>query len=236
MGQVLAFIFARAGSKGVVGKNVRLLAGKPLVAWSIECAQRVDRVARVVISTDSPEVSEIASQYPGVELVARPSELATDTSSEWLSWRHAVEHAIAAGWMTDEDIFLSVPSTCPLRSAEDLNAAIDRLAPEADLVATATEPVHNPYFTMVKLDEDGCAQRVIELNKTIWQRQMAPPVYGLTGVAFVTRPSHIFVADGVMNGRVFLSLVPPERALDIDTEFEFRIAELLMQERLKENG
>ena len=89
---------------------------------------------------------------------------------------------------------------------------------------------------MVKLDEDGCAQRVIELNKTIWQRQMAPPVYGLTGVAFVTRPSHIFVADGVMNGRVFLSLVPPERALDIDTEFEFRIAELLMQERLKENG
>ena len=138
--------------------------------------------------------------------------------------------------MTDEDIFLSVPSTCPLRSTEDLDAAINRLTPEADLVVTATTPVHNPYFTMVNLDESGCAHRVIELDGPIWQRQMAPTVYGLTGVAFVTRPSHISEAGGVMDGRVLLSLVPPERSLDIDNEFEFKIAELLMQARLKENG
>jgi N-acylneuraminate cytidylyltransferase len=86
----VAFIFARGGSKGLPGKNIRNFGGKPLIAWSIECALSVKAIDQVIVSTDSEEIAEISKSFGAEVPFIRPSELATDQSPEWLSWQHAL--------------------------------------------------------------------------------------------------------------------------------------------------
>lgn len=109
----IAFIFARGGSKGLPGKNIKPLAGKPLVTYSIETAQRCSSIECVFVSTDDADIASVARES-GATVIVRPAELATDTSPEWLSWRHAIE------WVESHhgkfDGFVSLPATSPLRS------------------------------------------------------------------------------------------------------------------------
>ena len=88
--KTVAFIFARGGSKGLPGKNILPLAGKPLIAWSIEHAKAVKRIGRIIVSTDSQEIADVATQYGAEVPFIRPDELSSDTSPEWLAWRHAL--------------------------------------------------------------------------------------------------------------------------------------------------
>ena len=88
--KIFAFIFARGGSKGIPGKNIRNLGGKPLLAHSILMAQSIDKISRVFVSTDDQEIADIGAEY-GAEIIERPPELAQDDSSEWLAWLHAIE-------------------------------------------------------------------------------------------------------------------------------------------------
>jgi len=90
--KAVAFIFARGGSKGLPGKNTRMLNGKPLIAWSIGHAQAVPRIERVIVSTDSPDIAAVAIQYGAEVPFLRPAELARDDSPEWLAWRHALNY------------------------------------------------------------------------------------------------------------------------------------------------
>lgn len=116
-----AFIFARGGSKGLPGKNIKPLAGKPLLQYSIDTALASDLIEQVFVSTDDQAIAQVAIEG-GAILIERPAELATDQSPEWLSWRHAVE------WATEHygsfDGFVSLPVTSPLRSQEDVEDAI----------------------------------------------------------------------------------------------------------------
>ena len=88
--KTIAFIFARGGSKGLPGKNIRLLGGKPLIAWSIEHARAVQRIDRIIVSTDSQEIANVAKEYGAEVPFIRPEQIAGDTSPEWLAWRHAL--------------------------------------------------------------------------------------------------------------------------------------------------
>ena len=92
--KVIAFIFARGGSKGLPGKNVRPLAGKPLIAWSIEHARAVERIDRIIVSTDSHEIADVARQNGAEVPFMRPKDLSSDTSPEWLAWRHALNYLL----------------------------------------------------------------------------------------------------------------------------------------------
>ena len=92
--KVIAFIFARGGSKGLPGKNVRSLAGKPLIAWSIEHARAVERIDRIIVSTDSKEIADVARQNGAEVPFMRPKDLSSDTSPEWLAWRHALNYLL----------------------------------------------------------------------------------------------------------------------------------------------
>jgi len=228
---VVAFIFARGGSKGVPRKNIRLLAGKPLIAYSIQAAKESRFINRVIVSTDDDEISRIAIDFGAEVPFRRPAELSGDASPEWFAWQHAISEVRK----TDDrhiDVFVSVPTTSPLRHASDIDACIEKLLnSDADVVITVKKAERSPFFNMVKIDKNGYAHVVISPGNSLSRRQDAPPVYDMTTVAYAAHPDFIMRAQGLFDGKVMMVEVPPERALDIDTEFDFKIAEFLMKEK-----
>ena len=224
---IVAFIFARSGSKGLPGKNIRLLAGKPLIAWSIEHARAVERIKRIIVSTDSEEIADIARQYGAEVPFMRPKDLSRDTSPEWLAWRHAL-HYLQESEGKYPDVFISIPTTAPLRAVNDINRCIDEYSKQdADIVITVTDPHRNPYFNMVKSNPDGSVGLVIPSFSSVTSRQDAPAMFDMTTVCYVASPKFIITHNAPFEGRVKAVHVPPERSIDIDTILDFRIAEFL---------
>ena len=230
---VIGFIFARGGSKGIPRKNIRPLAGKPLIAYAIETAKQSRYINRVIVSTDDPEIAKIAKVFGADIPFLRPSGLAGDTAPEWLAWRHAIEE-VQKETGKIPDVFVSIPPTSPLRDVSDVDRCISCLLEnDADIVITVKRADRNPYFNMVTLDKNGYAKVVIQTGITLCRRQDAPPVYDMTTVAYAARPEFILQEDGMFCGRVRAVEIPPERAIDIDTELDFRFAEFLMSDKKK---
>lgn len=230
---IVAMIFARGGSKGLPGKNVKPLLGKPLIGWAIEQALAVPRVRRVIVSTDSHEIAKVALQFRAEVPFLRPSELALDESPEWLAWRHALR------FIKEEegklpDAMLAVPTTAPLRLAADLEKCLDEFEKQdSDVVITVSESHRNPYFNMVAMNSDGTVKLVAGNGTSVKRRQDAPIVYDIETVAYVVRPDFVMEQNGLFGGSVRAVVVPKERAIDIDTIHDFEIAEFFMQKRLQ---
>jgi N-acylneuraminate cytidylyltransferase len=222
-----AFIFARGGSKGVPGKNIRPLAGKPLIVFAIETALSAPSLGDVIVSTDDEAIADVARRWGARVPFMRPPELASDTASEWHAWRHALEWAEANEGPLDA--MISLPTTAPFRTVADVEACAEMLerTPAADAVITVAASERNPYFNMVTLDPEKAAGLVIPPTREAARRQDAPPVYDITTVAYAVRPGHIRQHSGLFDGSVYAVEIPRERALDIDTPYDFKIAELL---------
>lgn len=229
--RIIGFIFARGGSKGVPGKNIKQLAGKPLIAYAIETALACRRLETVVVSTDDEEIASVARRFGAETPFMRPAELASDTAPEWFAWRHAIQEVERERGAFD--VFVSMPATSPFREVSDIEACIDALTgdPEADAVISVKEAARNPYFNMVRLDESGYAKRVIESSSGIVRRQDVPPIYDVTTVAYAARPSFVLGSERLLAGRVRTVLVPAERAWDIDTPFDFMVADCIARAR-----
>jgi CMP-N-acetylneuraminic acid synthetase len=229
---IVALICARGGSKGLPGKNIRPLAGVPLIAWSIRQALAISRIKRVIVSTDSEEIAEVARKFGAEVPFMRPAELAQDRSPERGVWRHALEYLKTTEGVYP-DVLIVVPATAPLRLPEDLERCLDEFAQgEADTVITVSEAHRNPYFNMVKARADGCVELVIvPADGALARRQDAPDVYDMTTVAYVTDPEFVMRADSIFAGRVRAVQIPVERAVDIDTLLDFKMAECLLEYR-----
>jgi CMP-N-acetylneuraminic acid synthetase len=226
--EVVALICVRGGSKGLPGKNIRLLAGKPLLTRAIEQAQAVKRISRIIVSTESEEIATVARDAGAAVPFFRPAELAQDNSPEWLVWRHALNYLKETDGAYP-DALISVPATAPLRAVEDLECCLDEYEKgEVDMVITVTDANRNPYFNMVKVLPDGTVGLVIPPKGSITRRQDAPVVYDMTTVAYVARPEFVMTKNGTFEGRVRYVHIPTERALDIDTPLDFKIAECLL--------
>ena len=226
--KVIAFIFARGGSKGLPGKNVRPLAGKPLIAWSIEHAQSVKRIERVIVSTDSQEIADVALQFGAEVPFMRPEELSRDASPEWLAWRHALNYLLEKEG-TLPDVMVSIPATAPLRLPVDIENCLDEFGKgDADMVITVTDAHRSPYFNMVKRNADGSVALVISPSTTLMRRQDAPSVYDMATVAYVLRPEFVMTHQSLFDGKVRAMHVPLERAIDIDTLNDFKMAEFYL--------
>ncbi|MDB2347375.1 acylneuraminate cytidylyltransferase family protein [Verrucomicrobiales bacterium] len=146
---VVALICARGGSKGIPGKNVKSLGGLPLIAWSVRSSLGVQRVQRVIVSTDSDEIAEAAAAAGAEIPFMRPPELAGDRSPEWKVWQHALKF-VRNDSGSFPDALLVVPPTAPLRLAEDLNSCLDVFEEHSpDMVITVREAHCNPYYNMV---------------------------------------------------------------------------------------
>jgi CMP-N-acetylneuraminic acid synthetase len=226
--KTIAFIFARGGSKGLPGKNIRQLGGKPLIAWAIGHALAVKRIARVIVSTDSIEIAEVARAYGAEVPFIRPAEFALDDSPEWLAWRHALNYLLESDGVMP-DAMVSVPTTAPMRIPEDIENCLDEYEKgDVDTVITVTDAHRSPYFNMVKIHADGTVGLVIPPKSALARRQDVPKVFDMTTVAYVVRPEFVLSHNAVFEGRVRHVHVPVERSLDIDTALDFRIAECLL--------
>lgn len=231
-----AFIFARGGSKGLQNKNLKNFSGQPLISWSIIQALKIDRIGRVIVSTDSSDIAEVAKEYGAEVPFIRPSELATDDSPELLSWRHALRFLEKnEGKMPKE--LISIPATSPLRSSDDVNKCIDLFEKtNSDVVLAVTESKKNPSFNMVKFLMQHEVNLVLGNNSNIYRRQDSPAVYDVTTVCYIAKSEFILENETIFSGKVRAVLIPQERSIDIDNSLDFRIAEYLFKEKKSEGN
>ena len=227
----IACIFARAGSKGLPNKNIQTFNGKPLISWAVELALEVKQINEVFVSTDSEEIAEIARMSGASSPFMRPSELATDTSPEWHSWQHFIK------FLADKDgrlpdVFLSLPATSPLRSTIDIENCLNEFKKgRTDFVVGITPSERNPYFNMVKKGEGNQVDLVIQHGDQYSRRQDSPEIFDLTTVCYVGKPTTILTKNSIFEGKVVGVEIPRERAIDIDTELDFQIAEFLFKSK-----
>ncbi len=231
---VVAVIFARGGSKGVPRKNLRELAGMPLLGHAISTARQSNLIDRVVVSTDDHEIADVGRRFGADVPFIRPKELAEDDTPEWLAWQHAIR-TLDSQSEVPMNLFVSVPTTSPLRAVDDLDACINEaLKGNADVVITACPSSRNPYFNMVRLDEKGYARLLIDADTQYQRRQDSPPVHNITTVAYAANPTYVLSASHLFQGRVKAVLVPQVRALDIDSDLDLLVAECLFSHRAAE--
>jgi CMP-N,N'-diacetyllegionaminic acid synthase len=217
-------ICARGGSVGVPRKNVRLLHGKPLIAWTIEQALAAPSIDEVFISTDDEEIAEIANQYGATVPYRRPAELATSAAAKVPVIIHLLEHLERSGHQIERVVDLD--PTSPLRTIDDIENALALLDDATDTVITAYASDKNPYFNMVERKDDGNIGLVVPSGAV--SRQSAPQVFAMNASIYVWHRST--VDKGLWGGRTRLYEMPRERSIDIDSEVDFKLVELLLGE------
>ena len=224
----LCTICVRGGSKGVPGKNTRLLAGKPLLAHSIEQAKASGVFAAVGVSSDSEEILEVAKTYGADNLIKRPDALATDTSAKLPAIQHCVA-AIEAERGQRFDAFVDLDVTSPLRWPSDIVATLEILKlPGVELVITASAARRSPYFNMVEVDEAGGVFLAKNSELPIVRRQDAPVCYDLNASIYTWSREGLLGACGLFGKRTRLYVMPMERSFDIDTLLDWQIVEFLI--------
>ena len=229
---ILGHIGARMGSKGVPGKNVRPVCGKPLIDWSLDQLLASTRVGAVVVSTDDPALYAHAVHRGALAIGLRPAHLATDTAGKWGVWQHALGAAEALAGPAEA--FLDLDCTSPLREARDIDAALDLFeAVRPDMVMSCCEARKNPYFNLVEPDASGALHVSKPLPGGVVARQQAPVVYEHAASTYVVDPAYLRRAAGLWEGRVIPYLMPPERCVDIDTAFDLQFVEWLMRQRME---
>jgi len=231
--RVVALIPARGGSTSVPRKNIRPLGGTPLVAWSIEVARAVEAIDHTVVSTDDDAIAEVAREHGGT-VARRPAELATDDALVLEAVRYHLSEWRADG--QPADVVVMLEPTCPLRRPEDVTACLRRLAEgDVDSVATFTDAELNPHRAWRIENEEP---RPFIEGAVPWRpRQELPEAYQLNGGAYA------FFADRLPDdtvaplfGRAGAVYMPEERSVDIDTEIDLRLANLLVEEEGIEAG
>lgn len=226
MSKVIAFVFARGGSKGLPGKNLRLLNGKPLLAYSIEFARQSSVISDVIVSTDSEEIAAVAKKFGARVPFMRPRDLATDDAPEMLAWRHAIRYVNESEG--DFDIFVSLPTVSPFRSHKDLQAAIERVKrDDCDFVLTGVRSEANPYFNLIEKTENGLVNLSKESKSS--RRQEAPEVFRIVPMIYACRPEAALKYDRLFSARVALVEVEASRAFDVDTLEDFNYLEYMSQ-------
>lgn len=228
--EILGLITARGGSKGIPHKNVKPLAGKPLIGWTIEAA-RQSRLSRVVVTTDDNEIAQVSRRYSAEVPFRRPAELARDDSPHFA----AVEHALA--WLEREegyraDYVMTLQPTSPLRTAEDIDAAIliaenaQSAAPTVAVVSVYEIHPH-PYWAK-QIDSNGKLNNYFPDTPTDLRRQELAPAYALNGAIYLNRRLHL-LENGLMTPSGAQAYVMPAwKSLDIDTLWEFELAERIL--------
>jgi CMP-N,N'-diacetyllegionaminic acid synthase len=210
-------------------KNLRPLAGKPLIAHAIECARACPIFDRIVTSTDDDEIAAVAKQHGSEVPFLRPSYLAQDDSPKWAVFRHLVQYLEQS---TDArvDVLVDLDTGVPLRQPADIVGCVEQLlSGSAEVVATAYEAERNPYFNMVELTPDGLAQIVKPPAKPIANRQSAPQVYSLSPAIYAIVRDALWQYEHWSEAKLQIYPLPRERAIDIDSEFDFALVEYLMQ-------
>lgn len=228
--KVICTICARGGSKGVLGKNTRVIAGLPLIAHTITQALEAKCFEVVAVSSDDDDILRVATESGASTLVIRPFELAQDTSSKLPAIRHCV--AVVEQKIGTCDVVVDLDVTSPLRSIKDITDAISvLLTTGCDNVITATPARRSPYFNMVEQDRNSLLRVVKEPPTAVVRRQDAPPTFDMNASIYVWRRDSLLENDQIIHPGTRLLQMPAERSHDIDTELDFEIVEFLLKRR-----
>ena len=230
---ILGTICCRGGSKGVPGKNIKLLKGKPLIAYTIDSAKGSTLLNDLIISTDDESIAAVAKSLGAKVPFMRPQGLASDTASKWPVFIHAVETYEQQTGQT-VDYLVDMDVTVPLKTSSDIDGAIKMALadPATDVVITAYEPERNPYFNMVEISGNGYAEIVKKGNRPIVRRQDAPAVYSLSPAAYVIKKSALYEYEHWSKAKCKVFEIPRQRAIDIDTPTDFKLIEFLLDNPL----
>jgi len=228
---LLAVVPARGGSKGLPGKNIRPLAGLPLLAHSVLCARMTPVVDHLVVSTDDPGIAGVASQY-AADVVHRPAALAEDHTPMW----PVIQHALRAVEQTDGREYASVlllDPTSPGRLPSDIAAAVALLesADGCDGVVGVSIPEFNPLWHCV-VDKGGFMRVLIPGADRYTRRQDVPTVYCINATLYCWRRDFVLSATDWRAGDLKMCVVPNERAVHIDTEEQFALTDLRLRHHL----
>lgn len=231
---ILTIITARGGSKGIKRKNVQLVGGQPLIAWTIQAARRAHAVSRVVVNTDNQEIASVAQQFGAEVPFMRPESLAQDKTPSMDVLIHAIQ------WFREyedymPDYLLLLQPTSPLREAADIDAAIE-LAQAKDAEAiVSVSPTHAHPYWMKTISEDGRLEDFLTIEKRFANRQSLPEVYMLNGALYLAKPQVLLDQQTWFTDKTYAYIIPQERSLDIDTPWEMKLADWLLKDRKKEN-
>jgi YrbI family 3-deoxy-D-manno-octulosonate 8-phosphate phosphatase len=223
--EIIAIIPARGGSKGILKKNLKVLAGKPLVAHVIESAKLAGRISRIYVSTDNPEIGTVSKRY-GANVIWRPPEISGDTASSESVLLHALEH-LQVTELYKPDVVVFLQCTSPLTLPEDIDGAIEAFLDQNADSALAVTPFH--YF-LWRSDPVGNAVGINHDKTRRLLRQEQEPQFLETGAVYVVRTDGFKTARHRFFGRTAMYIMPPERCLEIDAPEDFRRAEIVIRE------
>lgn len=228
-----AIITARGGSKGIPGKNIADLAGKPLIAWTIEAALKSPSVNRLIVSTDDEKIAEVCRHYGADVPFKRPDELSGDKSPHIPVIQHAVK------WLEDNEgkiygrIMLLQP-TSPFTIPEDIETALKlAIDTDADAVSSVCRAEKHPAYALT-LNENGIMERYLKReSERYFRRQDLKPAYIENGAVYIVKRD-VLMIEGQLDppGRTRAYIMPPERTLDIDTPWDLHVANLILRDRL----
>ena len=227
----ICFIPARGGSKGIPKKNIRILGDKPLIAHTIESALDSGLFENVVISTDDDEIAKISKQYGAEIPFMRPKKLATDTAGMYEVILHGIDNLKSLGYTFD--ILVNRDCTVPFIRNKDIGGTIKLLKErKCDAIYGVYRQHHNPYFNMMEINSKGFLQYSKSIGKKIKSRQSAPIVYQLNGL-FTINVNRLLEYGKWHMPKILPYEIPPETGFMIDTEFEFQIAEMIAERKIK---
>ena len=229
MSDVLCTICARGGSKGVKNKNVKLLNGKPLIAYTIEQAKASQLFDHIVISTDSDQISNIAKQYGAEVFFKRSLELSSDTAGKLGVIQDALLQS-EAYYGKKYQYHVDLDATSPLRSIEDIVASFQQfLKNKNDNLITAMPSRRSPYFNLVELDPQGRVALSKQIENTVVRRQDAPETFDMNASIYIWTREALLNNKTLFTEKTGLYVMPEERSIDIDAELDFEFVEFLMR-------
>ena len=223
--KLLAVITARIGSKRLVNKNILDLSGKPLIAWTIEEAKKSKYIDKLIISTDSEFIAKVAIEFNAEVPFIRPKELASDTSDSISVLKHSID------FFKDEyDYIMLLQPTSPLRSSEDIDAAIEMLSQQTQSIVSVTKTQHNPLWSN-KLPEDLSMENFIQDEIKNKRSQDLPTYFRLNGSIYVSEIDYFLHNNGFFGHNTKAFIMSSENSIDIDTQLDFDFASYLINKR-----
>lgn len=230
---ILVVIAARGGSKGIKNKNIRPLAGKPLIAHTIQQAVRWAKATDIICSTDSKKIAEIAKRYGAAIPFIRPESLSTDNVGKTEVVRHALARCEDL-YKKTYDIVVDLDATAPIRKISDLDNCLEFFKEKKPkTLFSVVKSRRNPYFNMVEEKKDGRVALCKSLEKPIMARQNAPSVYDLNSSIYFYRRDYLLdrANTTVISDDTHFYVMDEVSAFDIDREIDFKFVEFLMKER-----
>lgn len=217
--KIIAIIPARGGSKGIPGKNIKLLAGKPLIAWSIEAAKGSKLIERVIVTTDDEKIAIVAQKY-GAEVLMRPKELAEDITPMDPVLQHAIVSLETEGYISDAVLLLQ--PTSPLRTTKHIDEAIQKFSNGDFDTLISVEVIRNPQH---EISEDGCLTPTF---RKIENRDKRKPLFIENGAIYLTI-TDLIKAGRIRGDKIGHYEMDRYTSVDIDEPTDFEAVELLLK-------